>query len=273
MSAKREIMTFIIGALLIYLAATAAMYFGQRSFIYFPDPNRQNRATYQAGDMDVIHAKTSDGLTLEGWYKAPQGDKPVIVVFHGNASHMGMSAWKVQPYLEAGYGALLPAYRGYAGNPGKPTEAGLYNDARAFLHWLETDKGIPENRIVLLGESLGTGVAVEMAATDFPSIRGLILESPYTSFGDLASTHYPFIPFAGSLVRDRYDSIRKIKKVKAPLLVVHGRQDVVVPFALGERLYRAANEPKQMAVIPLAGHNDLYSYGAGERILHFLSTL
>ncbi|MCB9991792.1 MAG: alpha/beta hydrolase [Rhodospirillales bacterium] len=267
-------MTFLIaGSLLLYLGFILLMYLAQRSFIYFPEPNTQDRAVYNAGDMDVITVETEDGLTLSGWYKAPEGDKPVIVVFHGNASHMGMSAWKVRDFMDAGYGALLPAYRGYAGNPGKPAEQGLYKDAKAFVGWLRDDRKLPDNRIVLYGESLGTGIAVEMAANHFPEIRGLILESPYTSFVDMARRQYFFVPFLNILVRDQYRSIEKIGRVKAPLLVISGKRDIVVPFRMGQAVYDAANDPKEMLAVPLAGHNDLYMHGVGPRVLHFLSGL
>ncbi len=270
---NKEFVFLIISGIFVYLLFVASLYFFQRKVIYYPNPSRQDRAVYKADDMAVVKVTTEDALELEGWYKAPQDNKPVIVVFHGNASHMGMSAWKVRAFMDAGYGALLPAYRGYAGNPGKPSEQGLYKDARGFLSWLITEKKILESRIVLLGESLGSGVAVEMAANDFPSVKAVILESPYTSFVDMAKNNFPYIPFMNLLVRDKYKNLDKIKNVKAPLFVVHGKRDMIVPFKLGKRLYDEANQPKEMVEMPMAGHNDLYMHGAEQRILHFLSGL
>lgn len=270
---QKELLILFLGGLVAYIAIITSLYFAQRKFVYFPDPRVQARADYGADQMSVVKVTTEDGLALSGWYHPPEGDKPVIVVFHGNASHMGMSAWKVRPYIEQGYGALLPAYRGYAGNPGKPTEQGLYRDARAFLAWLREAKGIPENRIVLYGESLGTGVAVEMAATHYKDIKALILESPYTSFTEMARRQYFFVPFVALLVRDRYSNIDKIAGVKAPLLIVAGKLDMIVPVTMGRKLFAAANEPKAMVEVPAAGHNNLYMHGAEYRVLHFLSGL
>lgn len=270
---KNILLELFVCAFLIYVGVIFLFWLNQRSFVYFPNPQRQLASVYNASDMGVVKVPTEDGLELEGWYKAPQAGKPVIVVFHGNASHSGLSAWKTRPYIDAGYGALLPSYRGYAGNPGKPTEQGLYTDARSFIGWLIEKQGIPENNIVLYGESLGTGIAVEMAAGAYKQVKAVILESPYTSFVDLAKHHYFFVPFGGLLVRDKYKSIDKISEVTAPLLVIGGRRDRIVPFAQGEKLFAAANEPKQMVVLDAAGHNDLYNHGAAQRVLHFLSGL
>lgn len=264
---------WLLGAFLLYCGFVFVLWMMQRQILYVPSPVRQDRAVWNAADMDIVTVRTEDGLDLEGWYKPPAKGKPVIVVFHGNASHMGASAWKARPYMDAGYGALLPAYRGYAGNPGSPDEQGLYKDAAAFLDWLAKEKDIPPARTVLLGESLGSGVAVAMAADRYRDVKAVVLESPYTSFADLAQVHYPFIPFARYLVRDHYPSIDRIGALTAPLLIVHGRRDVVVPFSQGERLFTAANEPKQMLAVDAAGHNDLYMYGVADGVLHFLSSL
>lgn len=268
---RREAIIFFTGLLIAYCGFIVFLYMSQRNFIYFPDPNRPSPSAYGATDMEVIRVTTEDGLQLEGWYKAPQGGKPVIVVFHGNASHQGMSAQKIRPFLKAGYGALLPAYRGYAGNPGHPSEEGLYRDADAFVRWLTADRAVPEKNIVLYGESLGTGVAVEMAARTFSSIRALVLESPYTNFVDMARRQYFFIPFLSHLVRDRYDTLEKIGMVRAPLLIVSGGRDMVVPSQMGQDVFDAANDPKTIIDIPQAGHNDLYAFGAGEKIMTFLA--
>jgi len=270
---RKRILDILFVVVLFYISGLLAFYFIQRNFVYFPNPQRQDMAAYNATDMQVVKTRTEDGLELEGWYKPAKGDKPVIVLFHGNASHPGMSAWKVRPFVEEGYGALLPAYRGYAGNPGKPTEQGLYKDAKAFLSWLSDSQKVPQDKIILYGESLGTGVAVEMAASEFSGVKGVVLESPYTSFVDLAKKHYPLIPLHRLLVKDKYKSIEKIGRVKAPLYIISGRMDFVVPVTQGERLFAAAAEPKKMDVLPMAGHNDLYNYGAGQRVLHFLSGL
>ena len=265
--------SIIIGFLCFYFAAVLTMYVGQRNMMYYPNPNPQNKAQFKAEDMSELQIQTEDGILLSAWYKEPEQNKPIIVVFHGNASHMGMSAWKVREYMDLGYGALLPAYRGYAGNKGKPSEQGFYKDAKAVISWLLNKERYTHKDIILLGESLGSGIAIEMASNAYPDIKAVILESPYTSFPDLAKKHYPFIPFAGMLVKDKYNSIAKIDKVSAPVLIIHGQKDLIVPYEFGERLYEAASEPKEMITMPLAGHNDLYLHGASDQVVAFLSQL
>ncbi len=272
-NSKNRYLYMLAYLLLGYIVFILFLWGAQRSFIYFPDHRAPELAAYRATDMDVVTVTTRDGLTLSAWYKAPEGDKPVIALFHGNASHMGISAWKVRSLMDQGYGALLPSYRGYAGNPGKPTEKGLYLDGHAFLSWLENEQKIEQNRIIIYGESLGTGIAVELASADFGKVRAVILESPYTSFVDMARRQYFFVPFVSYLVRDRYNSLSKIGDVNAPLLIVSGKLDMVVPVSMGRKLFQAANDPKYMVEIPAAGHNDLYMHGADRRVLHFLSGL
>jgi hypothetical protein len=268
----RSLYSIFVGFLCFYFAMLASMYIGQRKMMYYPDPNRQSLAAFRAEDMNVVTIDTADGLELEAWYKAPEENKPVIVVFHGNASHMGMSAWKVRDFVDKGYGALLPAYRGYAGNPGKPNEKGFYLDGRATIEFL-LDKGYEQNNIVLLGESLGSGIAVEIAARHYKDLRAIILESPYTSFPDLARKHYPFVPLVDILVRDQYKSIDKISAIHSPLLVVHGKRDMIVPYEFGKMLFEKANEPKHMLSLDGAGHNDLYLHGASQKIIAFLEQI
>jgi len=135
---------------------------------------------------------------------------------------------------------LLISWRGFSNNPGKPTEKNLYQDARKSIEWLNR-KGINNKDIILYGESLGTGVATELAQSN--SFHGIVLESPFTSIADAAKIYYPYLP-VNLLLKDRYDSIKKIKNIKIPILIMHGKKDNIVPFFMGEKLYQMANEPK-----------------------------
>jgi hypothetical protein len=163
----------------------------------------------------------------------------------------------------------MPAWRGYGGNPGQPSEAGLLRDAEAGLAAL-TAGGIPPGRIVVWGESLGTGVGVRLAAENPGRIAALILESPYTSLLDLARLHYPVLP-AGLLLRDRYDSLSRIGDVGVPALIMIGGRDTLVPPEMGRRLAAAARAPAPVWEAPLAGHNELGEHGAVEAAAAFLA--
>ena len=135
---------------------------------------------------------------------------------------------------------LLLSWRGFNGNAGKPTEKGLYQDARSAVDWL-INQGISEESIIIYGESLGTGVATEISQND--NFAGIILESPFTSIADAAKIYYPYLPI-DLLIKDRYDSLKKIKNINTPILIMHGKKDDVVPFKMGEELFDKANQPK-----------------------------
>lgn len=258
----------LVGAL-VYLGLLSGMYAFQRSFLYFPSAVTPDPADHGAEDLDVVRYRAADGQELAGWYRAAAPGHATLVYFHGNAGHLGDRGFKVRPYVDAGYGLLLAGYRGYGGNPGRPTEEGLYADARAAMDWL-AGQGVAASRIVLYGESLGTGVAVQ-AATEYP-VAGVVLEAPFSSTVDVGQARFPILPVRW-LMHDRYDSRAKIADVDAPVLILHGERDLTVPVRFGRRLYEAAEEPREFAHFPLAGHNDLYDHGAVERVLAFLDDL
>lgn len=252
-----------------YLLCLVIVFFTQRGLMYYPEPTPFRPADLGIEVLSLVELQNENGDLIRHWY-APPADprKPALVYFQGNAGDLGNRAHKYAPWLDKGYGLFLIGYRGY-GNPGKPTEDGLYADARqALFHLLDrVDK--PET-IVLYGESLGTGLATQMAL-EFP-IRGLILEAPFTSYPDVGAYHYPYLPVRW-LALDRYDTISKIKAVKAPVLVIHGEADKTVPFEQGKTVFQAAPEPKTGFFPKPAGHGNLYDYGAGEAVEHFLSDL
>lgn len=242
------------------------MYVAQRSFIYFPSSVRPEPRDYGAEDFDVIEYRSADGNVVTGWHRPARFSRPTLVYFHGNAGHIGQRVEKVRAYTEQGYGVFLASYRGYGGNPGRPTEEGVYADARAALDWLAA-QGVADQQLFLYGESLGSGVAVQMAIER--PIGGLILEAPFSSVADIAQSRYRILP-ARWLLHDHYDSAAKIAEIDAPLLLVHGDRDFTIPIRFGRRLFDAAVEPKRAFYIPGAGHNDLYDYGMAERVLAFL---
>ena len=243
-----------------YVVLVAVMYLAQRRFLYHPDNFTLSPAQSGVADMVKVNIKTRDGLTLFAWAQPPADkDKPWVALFHGNAGTLGSRGSKANAFLQAGYGVLLVEYRGFSGNPGQPTEAGLLMDARAALAYL-ADQGALGQSLVLYGESLGTAVAVAMAAEaagQGKPVAAVILEAPFTSTVDVGQSHYPFLPVR-FLLKDRYDSLALIQDIQAPLFLVHGDQDWTVPQSSGRKLFEAALEPKTAMWIEGAGHNDLF---------------
>ena len=237
----------------VYLLVLAMFFFAQRSLLYYRTHTYIPLADAHAnGAFREIAVRTPDGVDLKAWY-APATTKPLtIVFFHGNADRLVTAAQVADPYIDAGYGFLAAEYRGYSGLPGTPTEAGLYNDARAYLRELAAG-GVASTHVILLGQSLGSGVAVQMA-TEF-KVGGLILLSPYLSIPKVAMHHFPFFP-AGLLILDRYENDRKIAGIHAPLLIVSGSRDDVVPGSQAKKLYALAHEPKEFRELTDRGHND-----------------
>ncbi len=250
-----------------YIVFVGALYLFQRGVLYQPDRTRPDPAYFGVPEMETVALEAEDGLDLLAWWRPPKdGTQPVLVFFHGNAGHIGHRGEKVRPYLDRGWGVLLVAWRGYGGNPGNPTEKGLYADGRAALGFLR-DREIPPSRQVAYGESLGAGVVVELArAARFGAI---VLEAPFTSVADVAQAMYRFVPVR-PLVRDRFESIDKISQVSSPLLVIHGEADDIIPVGHGRRLHDAANDPKSAHFVPAAGHNDLQDFGIAEEVGAFV---
>ncbi|MFQ5467532.1 MAG: alpha/beta hydrolase [Kiloniellaceae bacterium] len=263
-------MHIIATGLVAYLALTGAVFVVQRALLYPAGKEPPRIADAGVPGMRQVEVETHDGLSLVHWYRPPASDDaPVVVAFHGNAGHLGDRVPKLRPLLEAGFGVLFVGYRGYGGNPGRPNEADMSADARGLLDWL-AGQGIVPARTVLYGESLGTGLAVKMAAER--PVAAVILESPYTSIASLAQMHYWYLP-AQWLVLDKWESIDRIGAIGAPLLVLHGGRDTTVPLRYGQRLFEAAPEPKEMVVIERAGHVDLFDYPeVVERVLDFART-
>ena len=258
----------IVAALVavIFVGITGCAYVFQRRLTYFPDISPPDLAA----PFETVSYVTQDGLAMTSWYAPPvEPGAAVIVYFHGNGGHAGYRADKLSPYLDIGLGVLLVGYRGYGGNPGSPSEAGLYSDAEAAITWLATES-ITTDRIVLYGESLGTGVAVEMATRN--AVKAIVLEAPFTSLADAGARAYPFLPVRW-LARDRYETIAKIGAVSAPVMVVHGETDQLVPADMGRAVLAAAPDPKRGHFVPGVGHNDLIATGAPVEILDWLNGL
>lgn len=233
----------------------AAIWSQQRRLIYFPSPGPVPPAAQMLpGGRDVV-LDTEDGIRLGAWYlPAAVGQKgPAVLVFNGNAGDRSLRAQLAAGLSRLGMSALLFDYRGYGGNPGRPSEDGLAADARAALTWLAAQPEVDPDRIVYFGESLGAAVAIGLAVERPPA--ALVLRSPFTSLADVGRVHYPWLP-VGRVLIDRYPSIDRIGSLSAPLLVIAGDRDDIVPESLSKRLYEAAPDPKRYLLVPGAGHND-----------------
>lgn len=253
---------------LLYACLVVFIYFYQRHMQYFPDKSNPGPPKdHGVPEMSVIRFTTADGLNLYAWWSPPRNpDGKIVVLFHGNAGNLAGRGIKARYFIDSGYGILLAEYRGFGGNPGRPTEQGLYNDGRAALKWLD-EKGYKSGQLAIYGESIGSGVAVQLAT----EIRAtyLILEAPFTSAAEIAKLSYPFLP-VDYMMHDRYDSIAKIGQVKSSLLIVHGDEDPTIPIDSGKKLFDAANHPKEFCSIAGGGHSDLYDHHAGHIITDWL---
>lgn len=258
-----------LAGLVGYAALVGGMYVFQRRLMYHGDGEAPDRARAGAEAMAEVRLATADGLDLLAWYAPARPGRRTIVAFHGNAGHIGHRFDKLGPLMDHGHGLLMAEYRGFGGNEGAPTEEGLYADADAALAFAAA-QGIDARDIVLYGESLGSGVAVD-AASRHP-VGGLVLEAPFSSIVDVATEIYWYVP-ARHLVLDRFESAAKIGRIDAPVLILHGEGDTVVPIRFGRALHAAAREPKTLWVAPGAGHVDLYEHGAGDAVRAFLDRL
>jgi fermentation-respiration switch protein FrsA (DUF1100 family) len=252
-----------------YLGVLAALYSAQRSFIYpIPQIIRTTPTAAGFGEAEEHVLTTADGEKVILWHVPAKPGRRVVLYFHGNGDTLAWLAGHFREITTDGTGLVAVSYRGYAGSSGNPSEVGLLNDAAAAYDFARA-RYAPD-RIVAWGFSLGSGVAVALAA-DHP-LGGLILEAPYTSIADLAARAFPFLP-TRYLVRDSFHSDERIARVSAPLLIMHGAEDPVIPIALGKRLFTLANEPKQFVEFPQGGHNDLSRFGAIETARHFIAAL
>lgn len=235
----------------VYIGACAYLYFFQRSILYLPTKQIESPEKYELSNADSITLRTSDGVNITAWYIAAKKYKPTLVYFHGNGGNLSNRAKKFKEFTDTGLGILAIDYRGYGASEGAPSEDGLYNDARAAIEYLK-EKGFKSKDLVLYGESLGTGVAVQMATENF--CRAIILEAPYEKISSRAIELYPYAPIE-MLLKDQFDSISKIQNINAPLMIFHSKDDNVMPFKHGAKLFDAAKEPKVFHVFENAGHS------------------
>ncbi len=243
---------FLVGLLAIYIALTAFMFVMQRKLQYMPDPRLVEPGETGLDGFASLRLDTPDGERLVAWQAMPQGGRPTIVYFQGNAQGLAARAERFRLFQQAGYGVLALGYRGFSGSSGQPSEQGLLTDGATAVEFLRANS-IPPERLVYYGESLGTGIAVQLAGSDQTRPAAVILEAPFTSAADIARLSYWYMP-VGLLMHDQFRSIEHIGAMRTPLFVLHGDADGVVPVAHGRRIFEAAAEPKEMMQVPGGSH-------------------
>lgn len=244
----------------VLVLLTAVLWLLQRRLIYFPAAGVPPVEEVLPG-WAAVTLTTPDGLRLGAWYATPDQARPVVIILNGNAGNRADRVPLGSRLAADGLGVLMVDYRGYGGNPGRPSEAGLALDARAATRFVAD--AAPGHPVVVFGESLGAAVAVELAVEEPPA--ALILRSPFTSLADVANEHYPLVPVRW-LLRDRYPSDERIGSVRSPILVIAGSDDSIVPAAQSRRLHELAPEPKELVIIEGTDHNDVELLAGDEMI-------
>lgn len=263
---------FLIGTLL-YLGLVGTLFAFQRELLYHPPSDLPD--SYIESELKSYEPVTiaSGKLKLTSYFSRPKtSTEPIILVFHGNASHPAFIAPAFAQMQNQGYGIFLFEYRGYGGNPGEPTEKGLEEDATAALQDYLL-KNFPDNPLIIYGQSLGSGVAVDVASRHPGKIDGLILEVPFASLVDVVSRKFPYIPLPHLLLHDPYRSDQKIDKVTAPKLFLLAGEDEVVGYETGQSLYNLATEPKKLVEYPNARHNTVTDYGSASATYDFIEQI
>lgn len=259
----------IVGLIVLaYVGVVAALFIFQRAMLFPLDARRADPALTGIPGLEEISLTSSDGERLVAWHLPPREGRPVLVYYHGNARNLGAPdrLLRFRSIADEGLGFLAVSYRGYGGSTGSPSEVGLHLDARAAYE--EAARRYGAERLAAYGESLGTGVATR-AALENP-VTALVLETPYTSTADVAQGHFfNLIPMA-RLMHDQFRSDRIIGGLRVPVLILHGTRDWVIPFALGERLYGLAPQPKRFAIFEGGSHINLHELGAGPVVTRFL---
>ena len=225
---------------LIYFVILFFLFFYQRNLLYHPNENNYSGDQLTV-DIKEVKITTQDNIELLAWYHEKNlKDYKTILYFHGNAGSLENRIHKLNHFQDLNINFLIIAWRGFSGNKGKPTEKGLYQDARSAVKWL-VKQGVIEENIIIYGESLGTGITTEIAQNK--NFAGIILETPFTSMVEAGKSKYPIFPIK-LLLKDKYESDKKIKNIKSPVLIMHGEEDQIVPFWMGEKMFQMANEPK-----------------------------
>ena len=264
---KMTIWYIFLSLILAYFLILTIIYFSQRSLMYHPSTNNfldENKLNHK-----IEKIRISSDNELKAWYFKKNENFKTLLFFHGNAGSLENRIYKLNYLSKLKLNYIIVAYRGFSGNKGNPTEEGLYKDARAAKYWLNLNN-ISDQNIIIYGESLGTAVAIDLAKDH--KFAGIILESPFTSMLELSRKYYPWAP-SKLLLKDKYETDKKIKKIFSPILILHGKKDKIVPFEMGEELFKKANNPKYNYFIENDGHMIEFNEDLINSISGFISSL
>lgn len=253
-------------ALCLYAALATTIYLAQRSLMYFPDTAHVLPAAAGLPEAEEVPLTAADGARVAAWHVPPRDGKPVILYFHGNGGALRFRVERFRRLIADGIGLLALEYRGYGGLAGSPSEEGLIADAQVAYRFAAAR--YPAQQLVLWGESLGSAVAIAIAAER--PVGRVILEAPFTSAVAVGARHYWYLPVS-LLMKDQFRSDTRIGKVTVPVMIMHGVHDRVVPYAMGEQLFDLANQPKHFVRFLDGGHEDLDANGALDAVGRFLA--
>tara|TARA_B100001027_G_scaffold173654_1_gene124934 strand:- start:77 stop:886 length:810 start_codon:yes stop_codon:yes gene_type:complete len=264
---KMNIINIIASILILYLIIVIFIFFYQRKLLYHPSENNYLDETNLNHKIERVYIQSDNELVA--WHYTKDKKFKTILFFHGNAGKLDNRVYKLNELSRLDVNYLIVAYRGFSGNKGNPSEKGLYMDSLAAKNWLN-NIGVEDESIILYGESLGTAVAVNLASEN--KFAGIILESPFTSMVKLAKKYYPYLPVK-ILLKDKYESEKKLRKINIPILVMHGEQDTIVPFEMGKRIYEISLQPKYKYFNKIDDHMMDYNSQLMQSINQFINSL
>tara|TARA_A100001011_G_scaffold337738_1_gene368104 strand:- start:239 stop:1036 length:798 start_codon:yes stop_codon:yes gene_type:complete len=259
-------MDYIFSAIFLYLFLGLFLFIFQRRIVFNTSGHPGTPKDYNLFSTKEINIITEDNINLLSWLHLGDKKLPLLIYFHGNSFHIGDRAYRIEKYISHNWNILLVSWRGFGGNKGNPSENNLYKDGEAALKWISKNTNFKHNQIVVYGESLGSGVAVELG-TKY-SFLSIVLEAPFTSISDIAKKRYKIYP-TKYLVKDKFDNLIKIDKIKSPLLIISGKKDEIVPHNHSLKLLNKAKVKKKGVFIDEAIHNNLYDFGIEKDVIAF----
>jgi uncharacterized protein len=259
-------MNYIFFIVFLYIFFGFLLFIFQRRIIFNKSGKPKAPEHYSLIKTKEIYIKTVDNISLLAWFHEGYKNKPILIYFHGNSFDIGERAYRIKRYNDAGFSTLIVAWRGFSGNEGNPTEKNLYLDGKATIDWVLKNTKFNIKDIINYGESLGSGIAVELNLKY--NFLCTVLEAPFTSIADVANKRYKIYP-TKYLVKDKFDNLSKIDQIKSPCLIISGLRDEVVPHLHSNLLFNKANNPKKSLFIDEAMHNNLYDFGIEKSVINF----
>ncbi len=259
-------MNYIFLLVFLYIFFGFLLYIFQRRIIFNTSGKPNSPDLYDLDFTKEIYIKTKDKISLLAWFYEGEKGKPLLVYFHGNSFDIGERAYRIKRYNDAGFSTLIVSWRGFSGNKGIPTEKNLYIDGKATINWILKNTKFKTQDIINYGESLGSGVAVELNLKY--NFLCTVLEAPFSSIADVAKKRYKIYP-TDLLVKDKFNNLSKIDQIKSPLLIISGVKDEVVPHYQSKLLFTKAKKPKKSVFIDEAMHNNLYDFGIEKQIINY----